>query len=110
MIRKTDLIMAEAIRIVAALYKDGTLRKPEEYKRPFPDFMIPSKNPRSIEIKLWRMFGEYRMRAFHGTFHGNPTYAFWSGLGEMEQALSEIKEMAADLRGKVRMKKSVSNQ
>jgi uncharacterized CHY-type Zn-finger protein len=110
MIRKTDLIMAEAIRIVAALYKDGTLQKPEEYKQPFPDFMIPLKNPRSIEIKLWRMFGEYRMRAFHGTFHGNPTYAFWSGLGEMEQALSEIKEMAADLRGKVRMKKSASNQ
>ncbi len=98
MIRKTDLLMAEAIRVVAALYEDGILEKPKESAQPFPDFMAPLKKPRSIELKLWRMFSEYRMRAFQGTFHGNPAYAFWHGLGEMEQTLYEIREMAGALR------------
>lgn len=98
MVRKTDLLMADAIRVVAALYRDGILRRPEGYSQPFPDFMAPLKKPRSIELKLSRMFGEYRMRAFQGIFHSNPTYAFWHGLGEMEQTLCEIKENAAEMR------------
>jgi len=98
MIRKTDLLMADAIRVVAGLYQDGILEKPEAFTQPFPDFMAPLKKPRSIELKLWRMFGEYRMRAFQGVFYSNPTYAFSLGLSEMEQALCEIKEMSAALR------------
>ncbi|MFZ0449233.1 MAG: multiheme c-type cytochrome [Desulfatiglandaceae bacterium] len=98
MIRKTDLLMAEAIRAVASLYEDGILERPKGYAQPFPDFMAPLKGPKSIELKLWRMFGEYRMLAFQGVFHANPSYAFWHGLGQMEQTLSEIKEMAVQLR------------
>ena len=98
MIRKTDLLMAEAIGVVAGLYQDGILQKPEEFPHPYPDLMAHLKKPRSIELKLLHMFGEYRMRAFQGVFHSNPTYAFWHGLGEMEQALWEIKEMAGVLR------------
>ncbi len=36
MIRETDRLLAEAIRIVADLYKDGILEKPENYAYPFP--------------------------------------------------------------------------
>ena len=44
------------------------------------------------------MFLEYRMRTFQGTFHANPDYALWYGWSEMQQALTEIKEKAEDLR------------
>ena len=32
------------------------------------------------------------------TFHANPDYALWYGWSEMVRDLSEIKEMAAELR------------
>ncbi len=39
------------------------------------------------------------MRVSEGTFHANPDYALWCGYwSEMVRDLSEIKEMAADLR------------
>jgi len=46
------------------------------------------------------MFMEHRMRAFQGTFHANPDYAFWYGWSRMQQTLVEIREMAEDLRRK----------
>ena len=39
MIKAADLLMAKAIRIVADLYKDGHLKKPENYAYPFPDLL-----------------------------------------------------------------------
>jgi hypothetical protein len=38
------------------------------------------------------------MRAFQGVFHASPVYAQWYGWGEMQQSLTELKEMAAELR------------
>jgi hydroxylamine dehydrogenase len=38
------------------------------------------------------------MRTFQGSFHSNPDYAFWYGWSEMKRDLTEIKEMAEDLR------------
>lgn len=98
MIRHVDLVMAEAIQIVADLYEDGILKKPESYSYAFPDFLTFHDAPRTIEQKVWRMFMEYRMRAFQGTFHNNPDYALWYGWSEMQQTLTEIKEMAEELR------------
>ena len=37
MIKEADHLMAQAIRIVADLYKDGIIDKPESYAYPFPD-------------------------------------------------------------------------
>jgi len=37
MIREADILLAEAIRIVANLYTDGILKKPATYAHPFPD-------------------------------------------------------------------------
>jgi len=48
MIREADCLLAEAIRIIAGLYEDGTLQKPENYTYAFPDLL---------------------------TFHGAPAYA-----------------------------------
>ena len=100
MIREADHLLAEGIRIIAGLYKDGVIPKPEGYSYPFPDLLTFHDAPTTIEQTLFAMHLEHRMRAFQGTFHANPDYALWYGWSEMVRDLSEIKEMAADLRAK----------
>ncbi len=98
MIKQVDRVMAEAIRIVAGLYKDGKLAKPKGYAHPFPDLLTFHDAPTVIEQKLFVMFLKHRMRAFQGTFHMNPDYAFWYGWSAMQQDLTEIKALAGELR------------
>jgi hypothetical protein len=100
MIRQADHLLAEAIRVVAGLYKDGVIPKPASYAYPFPDLLTFHDAPTTIEQRLFVMHLEHRMRAFQGTFHANPDYALWYGWSEMVRDLSEIKEMSADLREK----------
>lgn len=99
-IRQADHLLAEAIRVVADLYKDGIITKPASYAQAFPDLLTFHDAPRPIEQKLFVMHLEHRMRTFQGTFHANPDYALWYGWSEMVRDLSEIKEMAAGLREK----------
>ena len=98
MIKEADHLLAEAVKIVAGLYKDGLLVKPENYAYPFPDLLAFHDAPTPIEQKLFVMFLEHRMRAFQGTFHANPDYALWYGWSEMRMDLTEIKAMAEELR------------
>jgi len=98
MINEVDHLLAEAVKIVAGLYKDGLLVKPENYAYPFPDLLAFHDAPTPIEQKLFVMFLEHRMRAFQGTFHANPDYALWYGWSEMRMDLTEIKAMAEELR------------
>ena len=98
MIKEADHLMAEAIRAVAALYKDGILTKPEYYAHPFPDLLSFHDAYTPIEQKLFVMFLEHRMRAFQGTFHANPDYALWYGWSEMRMDLTEIRALAEELR------------
>ena len=97
MIREADRLMAEAIRVVAGLYKDGVLAKPDTYAHPFPDLLTFHDAPTVIEQKLFLMFLKHRMRTFQGAFHANPDYALWYGWSEMKRDLSEIKAMAEEL-------------
>jgi len=105
MIRDADKLMAEAIRIIAELYKDGVLEKPKTYANAFPDLLTFHDAPTVIEQKLFVMFLEHRMRAFQGTFHSNPDYSLWYGWSEMKRDLAEIKKLAAELREKHAAKK-----
>jgi hypothetical protein len=98
MIRATDHLLAEAIRLVASLYKDGHLKKPDSYAYPFPDLLTFHDAPTVIEQKLFVMFLEHRMRAFQGAFHANPDYALWYGWSEMRRDLTEIKALAGEMR------------
>lgn len=98
MIKEADHLMAEAIRIVGDLYKDGILKKPQNYAHAYADLLTFHEAPTVIEQKLFIMFLEHRMRTFQGSFHSNPDYAFWYGWSEMKRDLTEIKEMAEDLR------------
>jgi hydroxylamine dehydrogenase len=104
MIKEADRLMAEAIRIIAALYKEGILPKPKNYAYPFPDLLTFHDSPTVIEQKLFVMFLEHRMRAFQGTFHANPDYALWYGWSKMQRDLTEIKEKAKELREKAKKK------
>ena len=99
-IREVDHLMADGIRTVAGLYKDGLLSKPAGYAAAFPDLLTFHDAPTPIEQKLFVMFLEHRMRAFQGTFHANPDYALWYGWSEMQRDLTEIKSIAAELRKK----------
>jgi hypothetical protein len=98
MIKEADRLMAEAIQIVAGLYKDGVLKKPANYAYPFPDLLTFHDAPTPIEQELFVMFLEHRMRTFQGTFHANPDYALWYGWSEMQRSLAEIKQTAKELR------------
>jgi hypothetical protein len=97
-IREADCLMAEAIRVVADLYKDGVVEKPETYAHPFPDLLTFHDAPTPVEQKLFVMYLEHRMRTFQGTFHANPDYALWYGWSEMKMDLADIKSMAQELR------------
>ena len=98
MIRNADHLMAEAIQIVAGLYKDGVLPKPKNYAYAFPNLLTFHDAPTVIEQKLFVMYLEHRMRTFQGTFHASNDYALWYGWSEMVRDLTEIKELAADMR------------
>ncbi len=100
LIRQADYLMAEAIRAVAGLYEDGILEKPDIYEFAYPDLLLFHEAATPIEIKLHKMFLEYRMRTFQGSFHANPDYAFWYGWAEMRGTLTEIQAMAEELRQK----------
>jgi hydroxylamine dehydrogenase len=102
MIKEADRLMAEAIRTVAGLYRDGILQKPKNYAYSFPDLLTFHDAPTVIEQKLFVMFLEHRMRAFQGTFHANPDYALWYGWSEMQRDLAEIKAVAAEMREKTK--------
>lgn len=104
-IRDADGLMAEAIRIVAGLYEDGTLPKPKDYAHAFPDLLTFHDAPTGIEQRLFVMFLEHRMRTFQGAFHASPDYALWYGWSEMRRDLTEIKEKAAELQARAKEKK-----
>jgi hydroxylamine dehydrogenase len=105
MIKEADHLMAEAIRIIAGLYKDKIIPKPKTYSYLFPDILTFHDAPTVIEQRLFLMFMEHRMRAFQGTFHANPDYAFWYGWSELQRDLAEIKERAGELRAKAAAEK-----
>jgi len=100
MIKDADHLMGEAIRVVAALYKDGVLKQPKTYAYAFPDLLTFSDAPTVIEQKLFVMFLEHRMRTFQGAFHANPDYTLWYGWSEMQRDLTEIKSLADEMRAR----------
>jgi hydroxylamine dehydrogenase len=98
MIKEADHLMAQAIRTVAGLYKDGLIAKPENYAYAFPDLLTFHDAPTPVEQRLFVMFLEQRNRSFQGTFHASPDYALWYGWSEMQRSLTEIKYMAEEMR------------
>jgi len=105
MIRKADELMARAIDIVADLYADGIIEKPEGYPFAYPDFFYfmrtaghKLENFSHIDQVLFQMYMKHRMRTYQGCFHLNPDYAYWYGWAMMTKDLGEIEKSAALLR------------
>lgn len=98
MIREADRLMAEAINVVAGLYSDGVLEKPESYPYNYPMLLSFHDAPTVIEQDLFVMFLKHRMRTFQGAFHYNPDYSLWYGWSEMVRDLTKIKEEAENMR------------
>lgn len=98
MIERIDHLLAEAIRVVAGLYEEGILKKPENYAYAFPDLLTFHDAPTPIENRLFEMHLKHRMRAFQGAFHQNPDYSLWYGWSEMVRDLDEIRAMAKEMR------------
>jgi len=98
MIRRADGLMADAIHVVADLYKDGVIPRPQGAKHAYPDLLTFNEAATEIEGRLFQMFLKHRMRAFQGSFHANPDYAFWYGWSEMRADLTAIQEAAKRMR------------
>ncbi len=98
LIKEGDRLLAEALGVVASLYKDGLLKKPGNYPYPFPDLLAFHDASTTIEQRLFVMYLKHRMRLFQGSFHANPDYALWYGWSEMVQDLTEIKEKAEEIK------------
>jgi hypothetical protein len=104
--QKADRLMAEAIEIVAALYKDGIVKKSEEYPFAYPDLLFFMQTGGSyIDQVLFQMYMKHRMRTYQGFFHVNPDYAYWYGWGMMVKDLGEIKELAKVMRATAKQQK-----
>ncbi len=98
MIRNIDHLLAQAIREIVDLYSEGVIEKPDFYAHPFPDLLTFHDALTVIEQRLFEMHLKHRMRAFQGVFHANPDYALWYGWSEMIRDLTEIREMADEMR------------
>ncbi len=108
-LQKADRLMAEAIETVAALYKEGIIKKPEGYPHNYP-FLLTMMHTNGanwdqnldglsyIDQVLLQMYMKHRMRAYQAFFHVNPDYAYWYGWNEMTKDLGEIKELAKSMR------------
>ncbi len=106
MMQKADRLLAEGIDTVAGLYKDGIIKKPENYAFAYPDFLYFMQTGGShIDQVLFQMYMKHRMRTYQAFFHVNPDYAYWYGWAMMVKDLDEIKELARTMRATAKMDK-----
>lgn len=103
-IKESDKVFAEAIRVVKELYDSGLLKKPDGW-RYAPDLLQFYEAKSSVEQDLYLMFLEYRMRAFQGAFHSNPDYMHWYGWAPLKETLVRIKEEAEKMKSASKSKK-----
>ena len=97
-IREADRLMAEAIEIVAGLYRDGLLRRAKGQRSDYPNVLQFHDSGSPVELRLFVMFMEHRMRTFQGAFHDSPDYSLWYGWSEMQRDLVEIRAAAGEMR------------
>ena len=99
MLKAADKIFAEAIEIVAGLYRDGIIKKTTNQATfPYPDLLTFYEVNTPVEELLYEMFMDHRMKTFQGAFHINPDYTTWYGYAKLKKDLVEIKELAAHMR------------
>ena len=99
MIKASDKIFAEAINIIADLYRDGIIaRTTNQATFPYPDLLTFYEVNTPIEELLYEMFMDFRMKTYQAAFHLMPDYTTWYGYAKMKKALVEMKEMDKTMR------------
>jgi hypothetical protein len=101
LLKESDELMAQGIRIVSDLYKDGIVKPSASHPGTIPQLMTfhakgVGLNP--AEEKLFEMFLDHRPNLYMGAFHNNPEYPIYVGYGAMQRDLYEIKEISDRLR------------
>lgn len=100
MIKAADKILAEAIDIIADLYRDGIIEKKTNMAAfPYPDLLTFYEVNTHIEELLYEMFMDFRMKTFQASFHIMPDYTTWYGYAKMKKTLVEIKNLSVQMRG-----------
>jgi len=103
MLKESDKLLAEAIDIIAGLYKDGIIKRRPDYPA-YPDLLtFYDVNTKAEEI-LYEMFMDHRMKTFQGAFHLNYDYSTWYGFAKMKKDLVEIRELAKKMRADHKVK------
>jgi hypothetical protein len=97
MVKEADKLLAEAIEIVAGLYRDGIIPRKKDSSA-YPDLLAFYDVNTKIEQTLYEMFMDHRMKTFQGAFHLNYDYSTWYGYAKMRKDLVEIKETAEKMR------------
>lgn len=97
MVKEADKLFAEAIEIVAGLYKDGIIPR-KEGAPAYPDLLAFYDVNTKIEQTLYEMFMDHRMKTFQGAFHLNYDYSTWYGYAKMKKDLVDIRETAEKMR------------
>jgi hydroxylamine dehydrogenase len=98
-VRESDRVMAEALRVVNALYDDGIVKPTKYFPTPVAHMITyPEDDQNSAEALLRELFLDHRSKTWMGAFHNNPEFPYWMGYNRMQTVLYEIKEKAVELR------------
>jgi hypothetical protein len=98
--KEADKLFSEAISIVGDLYQQGIIKQKPGQPFAYPDLLTFYDVDTKIEQTLYEMFMDHRMKTFQGAFHMNPDYTTWYGYAKMKKDLTEIREMAEDMKKK----------
>lgn len=91
-------LLAEGVRIVAELYREGIIQKPASYPYNYPFMVAFYNSPTPIEQDLYRMLEEYHNRMFMGAFHESSDYMHWEGYAPMKEHLVRMRAEAELMR------------
>jgi hypothetical protein len=97
MLKEADKLFAEAIEIIAGLRRDGFIEVAEG-QGIYPQLLAFYEVDTHVELVLYEMFMDHRMKTFQGAFHINPDYTTWYGYAKMKKDLVEIREIAKKMR------------
>ena len=91
-------LLAEGVKIVAELYQDGVIQKPESYPYNYPFMLAFYNSPTPIEQDLYLMLEEWHNRMFQGAFHESSDYMHWEGYAPMKEHLVRMRAEAELMR------------
>jgi len=111
MIKAADEVFAEAIDIVANLYRDGILKSTTNKATfPYPDLLTFYEVNSHIEELLYQMFMDYRMKTYQAAFHLMPDYTTWYGYAKLKETLVTMKDLDKQLRAAKGKENQSTNQ